>query len=598
MSLRVVETEPLASQGSEAAAARRRKLAARRPDDEQLASRVADGNELAFRALYERYHQLLYRYCRSLLHNDADAQDAVQSAFTSALVALQRRRRDAPLRPWLFRIAHNEAMSLVRRRRDGDQQLSESLLPPVESAADQAGQRARLALLVADLSHLPDRQRGALLMRELSGLSHEEIALALGTSSAAAKQAIFEARAALSDFAEGRAAPCEDIRRRLSERDGRVLRNRRLRSHLRDCSSCDAFAAAIGQRRSDLRAVAPALPVVASVGLLARIGRAEGNQGLSTLSAGGVTAAAAGKLGGVALLSKSLGAIAAAVTAAAGVAGLSSSLHRKHPVSPALPRAYAPAAVPPTARAAARVTGPAAAHATPQGAQGNANRSDSRWRAAGHASPTRPAARTPNTSATADPSAHRVPTTRRFGSAAGKRPVTLKPTLTPTPTSPTQSNVKQTPTPGPGPAPTSQSVPSSGETIAAPDRGDTTPGNSGAAPGAGETTPGNSGAAPSPGETTPGESGAAPVHRTTAPGSSGASRGNSSVAPGRTGAAPGRGGTSPAQGATPPGQGATPPGQTITAPEQPSRPARQSTAAPGSAAPPGHGSIPPGQTHK
>ena len=191
-----------------------------------------------------------------MLHDDADAQDALQSTFTSALVALRAGRRDAPLRPWLFRIAHNEAISLIRRRRvDGHgEELSESLLPSVPSAADKAGARARLSLLVADLTHLPDRQRGALVMRELCGLSHEEIAVALGTSTTAAKQAIFEARTALSELAEGRATTCEEIRGRLSEQDGRVLRNRRLRSHLRDCSSCDAFAAAIGQRRSDLRA--------------------------------------------------------------------------------------------------------------------------------------------------------------------------------------------------------------------------------------------------------------------------------------------------------------------------------------------------------
>ncbi len=173
-------------------------------------------------------------------------------------------------------------------------------------------------------------------MRELSGLSHAEIAVALGTTSGAAKQAIFEARTALLEFAEGRAAPCEEIRRRLSERDGRVLRNRRLRSHLRDCSSCDAFAAAIGQRRADLRAIAPALPLVASAGLLARIARGGGDQGMSGLAAGGAAAGAAGKFGGAALISKSLATIAAALTTVAGVAGLHSTLdsagHASHHV--------------------------------------------------------------------------------------------------------------------------------------------------------------------------------------------------------------------------------------------------------------------------
>ena len=322
-----------------------RTLRGRRIDDERLAGHVADRHDSAFGTLYERYHQPLYRYCRSLLHDDGDAQDALQSTFTLALVALREGRRDAPLRPWLFRIAHNEAISLVRRRRVGDQELSEALLPTVPSAADEAAERARLALLVSDLTHLPDRQRGALLMRELSGLSHAEIAVALGTSTAAAKQAIFEARQALSEFAEGRAASCEEIRRRLSEHDGRMLRNRRLRSHLRDCSTCDAFSAAIGQRRSDLRAIAPALPLVASAGLIARIARGGGHQGpVGLAAAGGAAAGVAVKFGGATLISKSLAAIAAALMTVTGVAGVSSTPHSgghspqhvQHPQAPAV----------------------------------------------------------------------------------------------------------------------------------------------------------------------------------------------------------------------------------------------------------------------
>src|SRR5258708_26906242 len=87
--------------------------------DERLARLVARGNERAFALLYERHHQALYRYCRSIVRDETDAQDALHSTFAGALVALLRGARDAPLRPWLFRIAHNEAVSLLRRRRPG-----------------------------------------------------------------------------------------------------------------------------------------------------------------------------------------------------------------------------------------------------------------------------------------------------------------------------------------------------------------------------------------------------------------------------------------------------------------------------------------------
>jgi DNA-directed RNA polymerase specialized sigma24 family protein len=53
--------------------------------DERLARLVGEGDDGAFEALYERYHETLYRYCRSLVRHEADAQDAVQSAFTGAL---------------------------------------------------------------------------------------------------------------------------------------------------------------------------------------------------------------------------------------------------------------------------------------------------------------------------------------------------------------------------------------------------------------------------------------------------------------------------------------------------------------------------------
>src|SRR5437588_9487437 len=148
-----------------------------RVSDELLARHAARGSERAFAILFERYHHPLYRYCRSIVRNEADAQDALQSTFASALSALKRARRNAPLRPWLFRIAHNEAIGVIRRRaRDSSQELPEAAHQNTASAEDEASERERWAGLVADLAELPDRARSALLLRELNGLSHQEIA--------------------------------------------------------------------------------------------------------------------------------------------------------------------------------------------------------------------------------------------------------------------------------------------------------------------------------------------------------------------------------------------------------------------------------------
>jgi len=296
--------------------------------DERLACLVESGSERAFAAIYERHHQPLYRYCRSIVHHDADAQDALQSTLASAFVALKRGQRDAPLRPWLFRIAHNEAISLIRRRHS-DGALTDAPEQCARSAEDRAGERERLALLVADLQELPDRQRGALVMRELNGLSHQEIALALETSVGTAKQAIFEARRGLMEFAEGRSMVCEEVRRTVSDGDGRALRGRRVRAHLRDCAGCTAFAAAIPARRGDMQALLPVLAPAASAAMLARVlGAGSGHSAGG--GAGALAAGAAGKTAGATLAAKTLVGAAVLVTAAGGVAGLRAALTRDH----------------------------------------------------------------------------------------------------------------------------------------------------------------------------------------------------------------------------------------------------------------------------
>jgi RNA polymerase sigma factor (sigma-70 family) len=288
--------------------------------DERLVRLVAAGSERAFAAIYERYHQQLYRYCRSIAHSDADAQDALQSTLAGALAALQRGQCNAPLRPWLFRIAHNETISMLRRQRPTTE-LSESDQPAAASTEERAEARARLAQLVADLHELPERQRGALVMRELSGLSHEEIAIALATTPGGAKQAIFDARQALAELSEGRAMACEDVRRAISDGDGRVLRARRVRAHLRACERCAAFAGAIPARASELRVLAPPLAPLAAAGVFAHLTHAGTAHG-GGAGLGAAATAGAGKTIGATLAAKALVGVAVLTAATVGVSSV------------------------------------------------------------------------------------------------------------------------------------------------------------------------------------------------------------------------------------------------------------------------------------
>src|SRR3954470_24936125 len=103
----------------------------------------------AFARAYERHHQALYRYCRSILRHEQEAQDALQSAMMRAFAALQTERRELELRPWLFRIAHNEAVSILRRRAPTcalDEQLGDGA-----ALEDRVFEREALRVLRADL---------------------------------------------------------------------------------------------------------------------------------------------------------------------------------------------------------------------------------------------------------------------------------------------------------------------------------------------------------------------------------------------------------------------------------------------------------------
>jgi RNA polymerase sigma factor (sigma-70 family) len=147
-----------------------------------------------------------------------------------------------PLRPWLFRIAHNEAVDILRRRRY-DHVLDAGLdIPALIDLATDLELRERLTTLQADLLSLCHRQRTALVLRELAGLSHTQIATTLNITTAAAKQTIYEARQALTDAETGRTTACADIQRTLSSHDRRTHTGRIVRAHLRSCAACRAFA--------------------------------------------------------------------------------------------------------------------------------------------------------------------------------------------------------------------------------------------------------------------------------------------------------------------------------------------------------------------
>jgi RNA polymerase sigma factor (sigma-70 family) len=170
--------------------------ALRAQSDGRLVGLVREGYDSAFEEIVRRYRRPLERFAAAIV--DGRSEDVTQDAFSKALLALRGSEAKIELRPWLYRIVRNTALNDLRDRGPAVTQLSETLAGSA-SAAVEVERREELADLMKRLGALPEPQRAAIVMRELEGLSHEEIAAALGVSGGAARQAIYRARAALRD---------------------------------------------------------------------------------------------------------------------------------------------------------------------------------------------------------------------------------------------------------------------------------------------------------------------------------------------------------------------------------------------------------------
>ncbi len=172
--------------------------------DQLNLKRAARGDESAFERLITPHLDATYRLCLHLMGNEQDAADMAQEALVRAWRSLSTYKGQSKFSTWLYRIAHNVCLDELRKRKAKQTQslqaLQESGYDPIdptdtpERAAARSETRSQLRTAIAGLS---DEHRTVLVLRDVHGLSYEEIASVLDVNLNTVKSRIARARSAL-----------------------------------------------------------------------------------------------------------------------------------------------------------------------------------------------------------------------------------------------------------------------------------------------------------------------------------------------------------------------------------------------------------------
>jgi len=176
-------------------------------DEADLVVRAAAGDRSAFGVLVERYAGVARRVARAVLGNPEDADDAAQDAMLSALVKLDQYDPRRPFGPWLLRIVANAATDRRRRRTVRRVEPLDAALTAGGPRPDTTAERRALGdRLRQALAELPERRRVAVVLFDVEGYSHAEIAAVLGIPEGTVRSEVFHARrrlrALLADWKE------------------------------------------------------------------------------------------------------------------------------------------------------------------------------------------------------------------------------------------------------------------------------------------------------------------------------------------------------------------------------------------------------------
>ena len=190
-----------------------------RLSDTELVERARARDELAVRAITKRYNRRLFRLARSILRDDAEAEDVVQESYVRAFTGLDLFRGDASFGTWITRIAVNEALGRLRRRRPtvdwetySENRTTAQVIDFPASAVSNDPERMMAqsevrAVLERAIDELPDAFRAVFVARIVEGLTIEETADLFGLKPETVKTRLHRARAQLRDALDKQMGP-------------------------------------------------------------------------------------------------------------------------------------------------------------------------------------------------------------------------------------------------------------------------------------------------------------------------------------------------------------------------------------------------------
>ena len=181
--------------------------------DAELVARSKAGDTVAFGELVRRYQKTVFRIVLRMVKSQDDADDLTQDTFVRAYRGLKTFKEEFDFHPWLYRIAVNQAINFINKRKrqaavdlDDVPETEVKAGPTPESPLQAASRRELLDRLEGALERLPEEQRTVFLLRVQEGLSYEEIAKAMDTPKGTVMSRLARARLALRKHLESTAS--------------------------------------------------------------------------------------------------------------------------------------------------------------------------------------------------------------------------------------------------------------------------------------------------------------------------------------------------------------------------------------------------------